>query len=322
MPLVGGVDLPAPVALAKLVDTLTPPGPRNPVWEPKWDGYRALYGGGRLYSRRGTDLGKLFPDLLPVLAAQIPADVVLDGELVTWNTATGRLDFNALQARMTAGRSIRAVAAEQPAHFVAFDVLADGHDLRGRPLRERRQVLERILSTTSSPIELCQQTADLTVAQDWFGSLTAAGIEGLVIKDASSGYPTREGQRVWFKTKARATVEMVAIGFTGTTKVPTTLVLAFPGAVDEDGTPVTAGSTTVLNAATAKAVAPLLTPTGPTFERVFAWGARRPTTVHVVEPLVVEVSADAAASAGVLRHAARLLRARPDLTVEDVTASG
>jgi hypothetical protein len=43
--------------------------------------------------------------------------------------------------------------------------------------------------------------------------------------------------------------------------------------------------------------------------------------VHVVDPLVVEVSADVAISAGVLRHAARLLRARPDLTVEDVTGS-
>lgn len=64
MSLVGGVDLPAPVALAKLVDTVTPPGIRNAG--PKWDSYRALSGGGRLYWRRGTDLGKLFSDLLPV----------------------------------------------------------------------------------------------------------------------------------------------------------------------------------------------------------------------------------------------------------------
>jgi ATP-dependent DNA ligase len=133
------------------------------------------------------------------------------------------------------------VAARHPAHFVAFDVLtADGHDLRGRPLRERRRMLEPMLSGIAAPIVLCQQSTDLTQAREWFSTLTAGGIEGLVIKDASSSYPTREGQRVWFKTKARATVEMIAIGFTGTATAPTTLVLAFPGAVD-DGDPMTAG---------------------------------------------------------------------------------
>ncbi len=40
-----------------------------------------------------------------------------------------------------------------------------------------------------------------------------------------------------------------------------------------------------------------------------------------IRPLVVEVNADAAISAGVLRHAARLVRARPDLTAEDVISS-
>jgi ATP-dependent DNA ligase len=224
---------------------------------------------------------------------------------------------------MTAGRRIATVASQHPAHFVAFDLLAaDGDDLRGQPLHDRRRVLERVLSGMTSPIVLCQQTEDQDVAREWFATFTAAGIEGLVIKDSSSRYPTRHGQRVWFKVKARATVEMLAVGFTGSAASPTSLVLAVPGTVDDDGTPMTAGSTTALNTAAAKAVAPLLTPTGDSFERVFAWGARRPTTVFVVEPLVVEVSADAAASAGVLRHAARLVRARPDLTVEDVTGSG
>jgi Helix-turn-helix domain of transposase family ISL3 len=44
--------LPAPVALARLVDTLSPTGVRDPVWEPKWDGYRVVCADGRLYSAR------------------------------------------------------------------------------------------------------------------------------------------------------------------------------------------------------------------------------------------------------------------------------
>jgi ATP-dependent DNA ligase len=313
------IDLPAPLALARLVDTITPVGPAEPVWEPKWDGYRALVAGGRIFSRRGTNLAPYFPDLVPVLTARLPRDLVLDGELVAWDPTAGRLDFAGLQARMVSGRRIHTVAAGRPAQFVAFDVLAaGGQDLRGTALRERRRALEQALIGISSPIVVCQQTADEAVARDWFETLTAAGIEGLVIKDGAAAYPTRAGQRVWWKVKARATVEMLAIGFTGSAAAPATLVLAFPGATDERGAPVAAGSTTALDRNAATAVAPLLHPTGERFARVFAFGARKQTTVHLIEPLPVEVSADASAQAGVLRHAAKLVRARPDLTVDDL----
>lgn len=73
------VRVPAPVALARSVETLRPLGVREPVWEPKWDGYRALHANGRLMSRRGTDLTRLFPDLAPVMAVRLPSDLVLDG---------------------------------------------------------------------------------------------------------------------------------------------------------------------------------------------------------------------------------------------------
>jgi len=56
-----------------------------------------------------------------------------------------------------------------------------------------------------------------------------------------------------------------------------------------------------------------LRPTGGTFERAFAWGSAAPTVVTVIEPFIVEVEADASAQNGVLRHSARLHRARPDL---------
>jgi hypothetical protein len=97
---------------------------------------------------------------------------------------------------MTAGKRIRAVASQWPAQFVAFDVLAAGGvDVRGRPLTERRLILERALSGIASPIVLCQQTDDVMTAHEWLRTLTAGGIEGVVIKDAAGKYPTREGER-------------------------------------------------------------------------------------------------------------------------------
>jgi ATP-dependent DNA ligase len=307
------VSPPVPLALARLTDTLTPIGVKSPLWEPKWDGYRAMTVGGHIWSRNGTNLTPMFPDLAPILAARLPAGVLLDGELVAWDTYAGRLDFASLQARMTAGRRIRSVAEQRPAQFVAFDMLGDGDaDLRSKPLHERRKMLERALLGCTSPIVLCQQTDDLATAREWLRTLTAGGIEGVVIKDAAGTYPTKDRQRIWWKVKAKAALDMLAIGYTGAATAPTTLVLAFPGVVDDAGQPVTAGSTTVLNKAVSGSLAPLLRPTGDTFVRAFAWGSSG-TSVTVIEPFVVEVQADASAEAGVLRHAAKLVRPRPDL---------
>ncbi|MGO4598522.1 ATP-dependent DNA ligase [Terrabacter sp. 2RAF25] len=265
-------------------------------------------------SRTGTNLTPLFPDLTPVLTSRLADDLVLDGEVIAWDPAGGRLDFEGLQARMTAGRRLRAVAARRPAQLVVFDVLAAGsEDLRASPLRERRSVLEQALHGMASPIVLCQQTDDVALAAEWFRTLTAGGIEGLVVKEAGGTYPTLPGQRVWWKVKAKQTLDMLAIGFTGDRAAPSGLVLAFPGHVDDDGQPVTAGSTTTLSKAVGRSLSPLLHPTGEVFERSFAWGSAEPTRVTVVAPFVVEVEADASAAAGVLRHAARLHRARPDL---------
>lgn len=120
-----------------------------------------------------------------------------------------------------------------------------------------------------------------------------------------------------WKVKAKATLDLVAIGYIGSVAAPSTLVLAFPGDVDDDGQLRTAGSTTVLSKTAARAIVPLPHPTGASFDRTFVWGSA-PSTVTVIEPVVVEVSADASAETGVLRHAARLHRARPDLQVDDL----
>ncbi len=96
---------------------------------------------------------------------------------------------------------------------------------------------------------------------------------------------------------------------------PGSLALAMPSEGDELET---AGSTTVLRSAMTLTFAPLLQLTGETFKRRFVWGTSDPVLVQLIRPLVVEVSAGAAVDAGVLRHGARLLRARPDLQVGDV----
>lgn len=104
----GSAAAPA-LALARVTEVLVPDGVREPRWEPKYDGWRAAWSGGRLWSRHGRDLTGYFPDLVPELAAQLSDDVVHDGELVAFASARARLDFPALGRRLTAGRQLGGV---------------------------------------------------------------------------------------------------------------------------------------------------------------------------------------------------------------------
>ncbi|WP_234321149.1 hypothetical protein [Streptomyces katrae] len=101
--------------------------------------------GGRLLlqTRRGVLVQDRFPDLVAA-AEQLPEGLVLDGELVVWDTAAGRLSCQALQRRAAArGRTATAFAAKTPAFFIAFDALQiDGIELLALPYAECRRCLE------------------------------------------------------------------------------------------------------------------------------------------------------------------------------------
>src|SRR5204863_9600295 len=86
--------------LAKRVDEL--PAAGNWIFEPKWDGFRALvFRDGDevlIQSRDEKPLNRYFPELLDPLKAELPARCVLDGEIVIVKNAG--LDFDALQLRL------------------------------------------------------------------------------------------------------------------------------------------------------------------------------------------------------------------------------
>ena len=120
--------------LAKAADGL----PTDDGWlfEPKWDGFRALVfrDGDEVYtqSRDLKPLDRYFPELADPLRAALPERCVLDGEVVI--ARDGALDFEALLLRIhPAASRVKMLAAESPASFVAWDLLALGdEDLRGR----------------------------------------------------------------------------------------------------------------------------------------------------------------------------------------------
>jgi len=218
------IEAPIEPMLAKAASAI----PQGDGWlyEPKWDGFRALVfrDGDELLiqSRERKPLGRYFPELEAPLRASLPPRVVLDGEIVI---ATGeRLDFESLLLRIHPAKSrIALLAREHPAAFIAWDVLALGDDdLRGRPQSERREVLERVLADARPPVYLTPATRDRAVAADWFARFEGAGLDGVMAKPASATY--QPGKRAMLKIKHERTADCVVAGFRWYKDAPGTLV--------------------------------------------------------------------------------------------------
>src|SRR5579864_6010821 len=112
--------------LAKRVSEL--PEGEDWIFEPKWDGFRALVfrDGEEMFiqSRDEKPLNRYFPELLEPLQTTLPAKCVLDGEIVI--VRDDSLDFDALQLRLhPAASRVKLLSQQTPASFVFFDLLCE-----------------------------------------------------------------------------------------------------------------------------------------------------------------------------------------------------
>jgi len=191
------------------------PADRTWIFEPKWDGFRALvFREGDeilIQSRDGKSLNRYFPELLEPIRAQLPDRCVLDGEIVV--AKNGGLDFEALQLRIhPAASRVKLLSQETPASIVFFDLLCEGdRDLRREPFQHRREELESLLATATPPIHLTPATYDLNIASDWFSRFEGAGFDGVMAKPISGTYES--DKRVMFKVKHERDCDCVVAGF-------------------------------------------------------------------------------------------------------------
>ncbi|MEO7653858.1 MAG: ATP-dependent DNA ligase [Bryobacteraceae bacterium] len=199
--------------LAKRVGEL----PEGSTWifEPKWDGFRALVfrDGDEIFiqSRDEKSLNRYFPEVVDTLLAQLPSHCVLDGEIVI--AKGGGLDFDALQLRLhPAASRVNLLSRQTPASIVFFDLLCEGdRDLRGEPFQARRQELESLLSAATPPVHITPATHDVSVASDWFRRFEGAGLDGVMAKPKGGVY--EPGKRVMLKVKHVRDCDCVVAGF-------------------------------------------------------------------------------------------------------------
>jgi DNA ligase D-like protein (predicted ligase) len=182
--------------------------PEGPEWtyEIKLDGYRAqaLCAGKatQLLSRNGKDLAGRFPSIARELAAALPGNSVVDGELVALDPS-GKPSFSLIQNSATSGAEVV---------FFAFDLLRlAGKDLTKTPLSERRRLLRLALKQTAA----VQFSYDFALpAQKMLELVRAHGLEGVVAKRLSSTYERGRRTGAWVKMRVELAQELVIGGYT------------------------------------------------------------------------------------------------------------
>ena len=185
------------------------------IFEPKWDGFRALVFRDRdeilIQSRDEKSLNRYFPELIEPLRAALPARCVLDGEIVI-ATSSG-LDFDALQLRIhPAASRVKLLSQQIPASIVFFDLLSvDDRDLCGEPFELRRRDLEALLAAATPPVHLTPATRESSAASDWFRRFEGAGLDGVMAKPLSGTY--QPDKRVMLKVKHERDCDCVVAGF-------------------------------------------------------------------------------------------------------------
>jgi bifunctional non-homologous end joining protein LigD len=192
--------------LALLVDE--PPEGDGWLHEVKYDGYRigCAIEGGRvtLWSRRGKDWTREFPEVVAAVHGLGLRSALLDGEVAVL-LPDGRTSFQALQNAFTGAPRANLV-------YFVFDLLQlEGEDLAARPVEDRKAALAGILRSGDRVVRFSPHVAGGGAAV--FREACRLGLEGIVSK--RRGQPYRPGRGAsWVKTKCVLRQELVIGGFT------------------------------------------------------------------------------------------------------------
>lgn len=319
----GAVKAPLPDKLAPQLASLASAAPTSGdwSWEIKFDGYRLLAridaGDVHLLTRGGHDWSAKMPALVQALRSLGLRSAWFDGEIVVLG-AHGTPDFHALQNAFDGARTDAIL-------YFLFDVpYFDGHDLRGVPLVQRRQLLRRFLE--EHPHERLRYSADFDAdAASILESARRMGLEGVIAKRKDAAYESRRTE-TWLKLKNQLRQEFVIAGYTdrsiGEAEVGSLLLAVH----DDHAQLVYVGNVgTGWDAATAAKLKTRLkrieradSPFGSTPLRQHRWAAREAAARHWVKPqLVVEVAFSDWTPDQQLRHA-RFLGLRADKDARSV----
>ena len=176
--------------------------------EYKWDGIR-----GQIVKRndeifiwsRGEELvTSQFPELVSAMES-FTDDFVIDGEILALKDNAVLL-FNDLQKRLNRKNVSKKMLEEIPVGFYVYDILEwNGEDIRTKPLKYRREILENLLASETLPNHIV--ISENIPFKDWNELDTIRNqardfnSEGLMLKQKESPYHTGRKKGDWWKWK-------------------------------------------------------------------------------------------------------------------------
>ena len=192
--------------LAKLVKYVTQE--EDWIFEEKLDGYRGIASINKskvfLTSRNSKNLGEDYPSLIKALG-NLNISAVLDGEIIV--REKDRTNFQALQHYKPSQKNVNL-------HYAIFDVLEiNGSDVRPMPLRQRKKLLEMLLSNNQQKdIEIVMATQ--IRGNEFLEEARKRGWEGIMAKNAESAYLSGTRSNHWQKIKIQQSQEAIIVGYT------------------------------------------------------------------------------------------------------------
>jgi len=210
-PAARGKKAPMPDFVEPQLTKLVERPPAGPGWahEIKFDGYRMQLrvhaGKAALRTRSALDWTDRFREIAED-AGDLP-DCMLDGEIVALDDEA-KPSFAGLQTALSTGRTEALV-------FFAFDALfAEGEDLRGLPLGDRKERLRALLEADGgSRLRFVEYFE--TAGQAVLDSACRMDLEGIISKRLDAPYRSGRGD-IWTKSKCRGGQEVVIGGWTTT----------------------------------------------------------------------------------------------------------
>ena len=187
------------------------------IFELKYDGYRLVGWGGAgaatLRYRSGRDPSARFPEILAGLKALPVAGLVLDGEVVAEGLdGTPSITRLAERAQLVRRTDIARAAVASPVTWFVFDLLgADGFDLRGLPIEQRKELLAQIVPRVGA-IRLTEHIP--TIGEAFLKEVVRRGLEGVVGKRLGSRYRAGQRSKDWLKIKVDPEADFAVCGFT------------------------------------------------------------------------------------------------------------
>jgi DNA ligase 1 len=176
----------------------------------KWDGIRAQLirraGESFLWSRGEDLVSERFPEITTASFA-LPDGTVLDGEILPWKD-NSVMPFAQLQRRIGRKTIGKKLLEEVPVVLLCYDVLEfAGEDIRAKPMRERRALLEKILAGLPEEAKKTLLLEPIVKAANWneLAEIRAESrnrkVEGFMLKRLDSPYRVGRPRGDWWKWK-------------------------------------------------------------------------------------------------------------------------